>query len=84
MAFKLADEVVREVWSRNIGMTPLYSKCPSPLFGMWRLYLEQIPDEVCYNFLVAKDLSCNKNQEILLSPEDYISYIEFLRMMGHV
>lgn len=84
MAFELSSPEIREVWKYNTSNGSLYTKTGRPLFGMWRIFIEQIPCESSYNYLAMRGMTCNKDQEIMLSDSEYKAYIEMLRILGHV
>jgi hypothetical protein len=55
---------------------------PTPLFGNWRVRIQNIPSQECYNYLEACGYECNTNGEMLLSTKDKDQYLDFIKLMG--
>jgi hypothetical protein len=55
---------------------------PAPLFGEWRVRVQDIPSQECYNYLQTCGYECNVNGEVLLSTKEKDQYLDFIKLMG--
>lgn len=83
----LNDIRVKEWWLRErelndalgINQSP---QEPSQLFGQYyRMYVREIPNEQCYNYIATCGYLCNHVGEILLSKEEYEAYMNYQEMI---
>jgi len=50
---------------------------PTPLLGFRKIFVQEIPNDECYNYLITVGFECNNNGEILMSKLDADQYVEF-------
>ena len=90
MSFKLdSPEISRwwvEILSYRANTTDLFSffgdGYPKPLFGQWRMRVQGIPTQECYNYLQTCGYECNVSGEMILSTKEKDQYLDFIKLMG--
>lgn len=76
---RLDDSEVFEWWERvnlhrRLIDKSLYKLRHTTVFGWKRVFLQEIPNSTCYNYLATRGYECNRHGEILLTDEDFNQY----------
>lgn len=50
---------------------------PHPVMGFFRIHIEDIPSESCYNYLASAGVSMDSFGEIFLSEDEAKAYLNF-------
>ena len=78
---RLDDEDVYDWWVniqsiRKINNDPVTEIKHSKVFQWDRIFVQEIPNETCYNYLATRGYTCNNHGEILLDWQDFLQYSE--------
>lgn len=79
----LNDPRVRDWWEMYRQARGYdYPQWCTNVLGYYRIFVREIPNELCYRYLEACGYYANGSGEILLSEQEAIAYNEFQQMMN--
>lgn len=80
--FKLDEPTIREWWEDCQKKLPPRGKQEgTDVFMFKRIFVIEVPNIACYNYLAACGYQCNRNGEMLLSGKEYEEYLSFQEML---
>lgn len=76
---RLDDDQIKIWWEEVNAGRKLIDKSLNHLrhtkvFGWNRVFVQEIPNSTCYNYLATRGYECNRHGEILLNDEDFNQY----------
>lgn len=81
MSYKLSDDRIKAWWKELRSIRSTYDTSTTPnkpvarnVLGYFRIFVQEIPNESCYNYLATCGYECNSNGEILLNRSDFSQY----------
>ena len=76
----LGNNLIREWW-RLQKLHHQEFQQPTRFLGMYRIFVQEIPNESCYDYLAALGVEYNVASEILLTKEQSEGYTDFQKMI---